>query len=103
RRQLKATVPNDDVPTYTDMILKLAAVGLRQHPLLQAQWHDDGLFVPERIDIAIAVDTEAGLLAPVVRGVDELSLHGIASQSRELAALARAGKLTGAQMRDATF
>ncbi len=55
--------PDGDVPGYTDLVVKLAAVALREHPLLQAQWRDDGLSVPDRIDIAVAVDTEAGLLA----------------------------------------
>jgi pyruvate dehydrogenase E2 component (dihydrolipoamide acetyltransferase) len=99
----KTTSPGEVAPTYTDLILKLAAVALRQHPLLQAQWRDDGLLVPNRIDIAVAVDTEAGLLVPVVRGVDALSVAQIATQSQELIALARAGRLTAAQMRDATF
>jgi pyruvate dehydrogenase E2 component (dihydrolipoamide acetyltransferase) len=105
RNQFKAnaTSPDSITPSYTDLILKLAAVALRQYPLLKAQWRDDGLFVPNRVDIAIAVDTEAGLLVPVVRGVDELTVAQIASLSHELIALARAGRLTGDQMRDATF
>jgi pyruvate dehydrogenase E2 component (dihydrolipoamide acetyltransferase) len=105
RNQFKAnaTSPDEITPSYTDLILKLAAVALRQHPLLQAQWRDDGLFVPHRVDIAIAVDTEAGLLVPVVRRVDALSVAQIATQSQELIAFARAGRLTAEQMRDATF
>jgi pyruvate dehydrogenase E2 component (dihydrolipoamide acetyltransferase) len=91
------------VPSYTDLLLKLTAMALRKHPLLQAQWRDEGLFVPDRTDIALAVDTDSGLLAPVVRGVEALSLRPIAERCRELIALARAGKLTSEQMRDATF
>ncbi|MHB8736853.1 MAG: dihydrolipoamide acetyltransferase family protein, partial [Terriglobales bacterium] len=102
RNQFKATT-DPIIPSYTDLIVKLTAVALRQHPLLQAQWRDDGLFVPERIDIALAVDTEAGLLVPVVRAVDSLTLRQIAAQSRELIEQARAGRLTAEQMRDATF
>jgi pyruvate dehydrogenase E2 component (dihydrolipoamide acetyltransferase) len=98
-----ATSPGAVIPSYTDLILKLTAVALRQHPLLQAQWRDDGLFVPERIDIAIAVDTDAGLLVPIVRGVDKLTVSEITSQSNELVTLARAGRLKAEQMREATF
>jgi pyruvate dehydrogenase E2 component (dihydrolipoamide acetyltransferase) len=101
RNQLKTNGPL--APSYTDLILMLTAAALRQHPLLQAQWRDDGLFVPDAIDIAVAVDAEAGLLAPVVRHVDQLSIHDIAAQTRELIAQARAGKLTAEQMRGATF
>jgi pyruvate dehydrogenase E2 component (dihydrolipoamide acetyltransferase) len=104
REQFKAAAAADEiVPSYTDFIVKLCAVALRQHPLLQAQWQDDGLFLPERIDIAIAVDTEAGLLVPVVRVADQLGLRQVAAQSRELIELSRAGRLSGEQMRDATF
>jgi pyruvate dehydrogenase E2 component (dihydrolipoamide acetyltransferase) len=49
------------------------------------------------------VDTDAGLLAPVLRDADRLSLGEVATQARELIAAARAGRLTAEQMRDATF
>ncbi|MGH7222167.1 MAG: 2-oxo acid dehydrogenase subunit E2, partial [Gemmataceae bacterium] len=91
------------VPSYTDVIVKLTAAALRQHPLLQAQWREDGLFVPERLDIAVAVDTEAGLLAPVLRSVDRLTLRQIAARSRELIEQARSYRLSADDMRDATF
>jgi pyruvate dehydrogenase E2 component (dihydrolipoamide acetyltransferase) len=91
------------VPSYADLLLKLVSVALRQHPMLQAQWHDDGLFVPEAVDIAVAVDTEAGLLAPVVRGVDRLTIEEIAARTRDLIARARAGTLKADEMRGGTF
>jgi pyruvate dehydrogenase E2 component (dihydrolipoamide acetyltransferase) len=93
----------DESPSITDLVVKLTASALRQHPLMQAQWRDDALFVPQRIDIAIGVDTESGLLAPVVREVDRLTLRQLFARTREQIALARAGKLPGEQMRDATF
>jgi pyruvate dehydrogenase E2 component (dihydrolipoamide acetyltransferase) len=102
RSQFKAVSP-DEAPSYTDFIIKLAAAALKQHPLLQAQWRDEGLFVPEQIHIAVAVDTEGGLLVPVLRDADQLTLRQVAAQSRDLAAQARAGRLTGDQMRGATF
>jgi pyruvate dehydrogenase E2 component (dihydrolipoamide acetyltransferase) len=104
RQQFKAAPsPDDVVPGYTDIILKLTAVALRRHPLLQAQWREEGLFVPDRVDIAFSVDTDAGLLAPVIRVVDTLTLRQVASCSRELISLARAGQLSAEQMRHATF
>ena len=105
RAQFKtaASQKDDLVPSYTDVIVKLTAAALRQHPLLQAQWREDGLFVPERIDMAVAVDTEAGLLVPVLRAVDRLTLRQIAARSRELIEQARAGRLAADDMRDATF
>jgi pyruvate dehydrogenase E2 component (dihydrolipoamide acetyltransferase) len=105
RGQFKAAAaaPDDLVPSYTDLILKLTAATLRQHSLLQAQWREDGLFVPDRVDIAVAVDTEAGLLAPVLRDVDRLTVRQVAARTRELIARARAGRLSAEEMRGATF
>jgi pyruvate dehydrogenase E2 component (dihydrolipoamide acetyltransferase) len=91
------------VPGYTDLLVKAVGMALRQHPLLQAQWRDEGLFVPERVDVAFAVDTEAGLLAPVIRDADRLTVMEVAAAARELVALARAGRLPAGRMRDATF
>lgn len=91
------------VPSYTEVIVKLAAAALRQHPLLQAQWREEGLFVPERIDIAVAVDTEAGLMAPVLRSVDRLTLCQLAARWRDLIEQARAGRLSSEDLRKATF
>jgi pyruvate dehydrogenase E2 component (dihydrolipoamide acetyltransferase) len=102
RSRLRAAA-DGGTPSLTDVILVLTARALQQHPGMQAQWREDGLFVPSRIHVALAVDTEAGLLAPVLRDVDRLSLQEVASQARELAALARAGRLTAETMRGATF
>jgi hypothetical protein len=93
-----ATGTDRIAPTYTDLIVKLAAVTLRRHPLLQAQWRDGGLFVPNRIDIAIAIDTDTGLLAPVLRDVDQSTSQQIAAQSRELIAHARASHREARQL-----
>ena len=104
RGQFKSTASSTDlVPSYTDLIVKLTAAALQQHPLVQAQWHEEGLFVPESIDIGLAVDTDAGLLVPVLRGADHLTLREVAAHGRELLTRARAGQLTAAEMRGGTF
>jgi pyruvate dehydrogenase E2 component (dihydrolipoamide acetyltransferase) len=103
RWQAPAPAPEAVVPGYADLLLKLTAAALRDHPMLQAQWQEDGLFVPDGIHLAFAVDTDAGLLAPVLRDVDRLTVQEITARARELAALARAGQLTGDQLRGGTF
>jgi pyruvate dehydrogenase E2 component (dihydrolipoamide acetyltransferase) len=90
-------------PGYTDVLVILTAKALREHPLLQAQWRDDGLFVPDHVHIAIGVDTDAGLLAPVIRDADRLAIDQIAATSRDLIDKARAGRLAAEEQRDATF
>ncbi len=103
RQQFRASAVDASAPSYTDLIVKLTAAALSEHPLLQAQWSEEGLLVPERIDIAVAVDTEAGLLAPVLRGVDGLTLRQVTAQARDLIAQARVGTLSADQLRGATF
>jgi pyruvate dehydrogenase E2 component (dihydrolipoamide acetyltransferase) len=104
RSQFRAMArPGEAVPGYTDLVVQLTAAALRQHPRLQAQWRAEGLFVPKCIHIAVAVDTEAGLFVPVLRDADRLTLREVATRIRELIELARTSKLTGDQLRDATF
>jgi pyruvate dehydrogenase E2 component (dihydrolipoamide acetyltransferase) len=105
RSQLEksAASPYGIEPSYTDLILKLTASALLEHPLLRAQWREEGLFVPNRVHIALAVDTRAGLFAPVIRNVDKLTLYQLAAISQVRIAQAEAGKLTAAEMRDGTF
>ena len=104
RRQFtSSSSPDDVVPSYTDLIVKLAAVALEKHPMLNAQWRKDGIFIPEQIHIAIAVETEDGLLAPVLRDVGRLSLREVATQSSALISRARSRKLAAQEMQGATF
>lgn len=102
RAQFKATGASL-VPSFTDILVKLTATALRQHPMLAAAWADDHLLLPESIHLGIAVDTEAGLLVPVIRNVDTSSLTQIAGQSQKLIAAARAGQLAAADMQGACF
>lgn len=101
REQFRAA--GDAAPSYTDLFIKLTAATLVRHPGLRAQWRDDGLFIPPGIHIAFAVDTDAGLLAPIVRDADRSGIREIAAETRQLTELARSGKLGAELMRDATF
>src|SRR5262249_8193843 len=93
----------DVVPSYTDFFIKLAAAALREHPLLNAWWADDEIVVSKDIHISIAVDTDAGLLVPVVRDVPRLSIRQLAAVSRNLIDRARQGKLKTSEMQGGTF
>jgi pyruvate dehydrogenase E2 component (dihydrolipoamide acetyltransferase) len=91
------------VPSYTDLIVKLAADALRPHPLLTGRWTDDGIRLADVIHIGIAVDTDAGLMVPVVRNVATVSIHELTAASRALIEKARAGRLTAADMQGSCF
>jgi pyruvate dehydrogenase E2 component (dihydrolipoamide acetyltransferase) len=101
RQQFKAA--GDPVPSLTDMFVKATASALQQHPLLSGRWTDDGLLLPDAIHIGIAVDTDAGLLVPVVHDAATLSLPQIAERSRDLIERARAGKLTTRDLQGSVF
>ncbi len=105
RDQFKAAnrAANAVVPSYTDFLVKLTASALQQHPLLNASWVDDEMRLSDGIHVGIAVDTDAGLLVPVVRDVPSLGLKQVAAQSFDLIARARARKLTLAELQGGTF
>lgn len=103
RQQFKASGAN--VPTYSDIVAKLAALTLKQHPQLSARWIGDRLELPadDNYHIGIAVDTDDGLLVPVIRDVARRSLTEIAAESRRLVEQARAGRLAATDMHDGIF
>jgi pyruvate dehydrogenase E2 component (dihydrolipoamide acetyltransferase) len=98
-----ATSAEDAVPSYTDFLLKLTALALRQHPHLAARWKEDQLVMPGEINIGLAVDTEAGLVVPVMRDVVGLTIRRIARLTSELAHKARVRQLTAEEMQGGTF
>ena len=57
----------------------------------------------DRVDVGVAVQTDNGLVVPVVRGCERLSVAEIAAEVRRLAEAARAGKLAAEELRDSTF
>ena len=102
RQQLKAASAAI-VPGFTDIIAKITVGALIAHPMLTARWDTERLLMPDHIHIGIAVDTEAGLLVPVLRDVATTSLTAIANQSRQLIEAARAGQLSSADMQGGCF
>lgn len=91
------------VPTLNDLLLKLTAEALHRHPMLAAVWGDECLWMPESLDLGIAVDTKAGLLVPVVRNVLGATLAEVAAASRRLVEAARSGHLAAADMQGGCF
>ncbi len=91
--------------TYMPFILKAAAYALKQHPILNAQLdlENDRMIYKKYINIGIAVDTEEGLVVPVVREVDRLSLLQLAQRLQDIGQKARERKLTLEDLKDGTF
>ena len=103
REQFKSVADDSPVPSYTDFLVKLAACALTKYPTLAARWTDDGILLAEKINIGVAVETDAGLLVPVIREVPSLALRQIAARSRELIERARSGRLTARDMDGGCF
>lgn len=102
RRKLKADGA-DSVPTITDLLATLVAKALREHPALNASIDGDEVILRGAINIAVAVDTEGGLFAPVIHNADALSLLELTAASAELVTSARTGALKPGQLSGATF
>ncbi|WP_020470982.1 dihydrolipoamide acetyltransferase family protein [Zavarzinella formosa] len=104
RNQFKAAASSGArVPTITDLFVKLVSRALRQHPRINARWEDTGVVTSEAVNIGLAVDTEAGLLVPVIRDVPGLSLRQLTVRSKELIEKARSRTLPAEAMRGGTF
>jgi pyruvate dehydrogenase E2 component (dihydrolipoamide acetyltransferase) len=91
--------------TLTPLALKAVVVTLKRHPLFNSSLDEAAgeLVVKEYYHLGVAVDTDAGLLVPVVRDVDKKSLLHLAREVEELAARARERKLSLDEMKGGTF
>ena len=67
--------------TFTDLLIYFCGRMLPRHPLVMAQWTPDGLKQFKRVHIGIAVETDNGLLVPVIRDADKLGLVEIARKA----------------------
>ena len=105
RNQFKSTNGTHPIPSFQDIITKLVAEVLKQHMFLAGRWDEDAIVLPahHELHIGMAVDTEDGLLVPVIRNVAGLTLRDITAQSKSLVQQAREGKITAAQMQGGVF
>jgi 2-oxoisovalerate dehydrogenase E2 component (dihydrolipoyl transacylase) len=89
--------------SYVAFVTKAAITGLRKQPDLNSHWTDDGHWVRAAINVGIAVAVDDGLMVPVVRDADTLSIHGLNKAINEVAARTRAGKLKAGDIGGGTF
>ena len=89
--------------TYTDLLVKLVAATLAQHPRVNVSWKDGALERHAEINIGLAVALEDGLVVPVIARADTLGLKDIATRREDLVARAQAGKLRPADIQGGVF
>ena len=89
--------------SINDIIIKVAAAALMQHPQVNASFQDKFVRYYEHADIGVAVAIEEGLITPIVRAADQKSLSEIAGEVRDLAERARTRKLRPEEYLGASF
>jgi pyruvate dehydrogenase E2 component (dihydrolipoamide acetyltransferase) len=89
--------------SVNDLVVKAVAAAFRDVPEANVTWRETELRRYDQVDIAVAVATDGGLLTPVVRGVDRLSLSDLSSAVSELAGRARAGRLRQDELEGGSF
>jgi pyruvate/2-oxoglutarate dehydrogenase complex dihydrolipoamide acyltransferase (E2) component len=92
-----------DLELLVPTVLKACAEALKEFPELNARLDGDGIVYLDRYDIGVAVQTDDGLVVPVVRNCDTASIDDLAAEVARLADSARAGKLKPEELRGSTF
>jgi 2-oxoglutarate dehydrogenase E2 component (dihydrolipoamide succinyltransferase) len=89
--------------SFLPFVALAAAEALKAYPVINATIEGDTIVYPDHENVSIAVDTERGLLTPVVRNASELDIAGLASQIADLAARTRDNKLKPDELAGGTF
>jgi 2-oxoisovalerate dehydrogenase E2 component (dihydrolipoyl transacylase) len=79
--------------SFVPFVVKAAAAALKRNPTFNAHWTEQGLLAKRRVNVGIAVAVDGGLIVPVIRDVDLLSISGLNKAIAEVSERARAGRL----------
>ncbi|MDR6846245.1 2-oxo acid dehydrogenase subunit E2 [Flavobacterium granuli] len=101
-RAIINSVPDTKV-SFNDMVIKACALALKKHPKINSQWKEDAIIINHHVNIGVAVAVEDGLVVPVLRFTDAMSLSQIGASVRDLAGRAKNKKLGPAEMEGSTF
>ena len=101
RAQAQAAI--GEAPSINDYIVRACAVALMRHRAVNIQVHGDEIHRVSSADIAVAVATDKGLITPIVRAADRLSVAAISREIKALATKARAGKLQPDEFQGGSF
>jgi pyruvate dehydrogenase E2 component (dihydrolipoamide acetyltransferase) len=105
RERIKAKVSKDwgFAPGYNDLLAKVVAVALRQFPYMNARLAPDAIELMGHVNIGMAVDTERGLLVPVVKDADKKNLRQFGEDFRRMVDGARSGRSLPDDLSGGTF
>jgi len=88
---------------FMSFFIKAASLALKHHPMVNAMIDGEEIVMPEYHDVSVAVQTPKGLMVPVIRNIETLSLDGIETALKNLAEKARKGKIGLDEMTGGTF
>jgi pyruvate dehydrogenase E2 component (dihydrolipoamide acetyltransferase) len=103
RGQLVELAKDGPKPTISDVLTKIAASALMRHRRLNAEFAGEEVRIHPSASVGMAVATDRGLVVPVIRGAERLSIQEIAAARVELVDRARSGKLQQADLEGGTF
>jgi pyruvate dehydrogenase E2 component (dihydrolipoamide acetyltransferase) len=101
-RETINSMPDTKV-SFNDMVIKACAMALRKHPKVNSQWKDDVTLMHKHIHVGVAVAVEDGLLVPVLKFADQMTLTQIGGNVKDLASKAKNKKIQPAEMEGSTF
>jgi 2-oxoisovalerate dehydrogenase E2 component (dihydrolipoyl transacylase) len=78
--------------SYVPFVVKASAEALKRNPMFNAHWTEQGLMAKRRVNIGVAVAVDEGLIVPVIRDADQLSIHGLNVAIADVANRAKLGK-----------
>ena len=96
------TIPDTKI-SFNDMVIKACAMALKKHPKVNSQWNEDAITINHHVAIGVAVAVEDGLVVPVLKFTDQMSLSQIGINVKDLAGRARNKKLQPSEMEGSTF
>jgi pyruvate dehydrogenase E2 component (dihydrolipoamide acetyltransferase) len=104
---MKSRVTINSIPdtkvSFNDMVIKACAMALKKHPKVNSTWREDSILINHHVNIGVAVAVEDGLVVPVLRFTDAMSLSQIGGNVRDLAGRAKNKKLLPTEMEGSTF
>nr|WP_298929119.1 pyruvate dehydrogenase complex dihydrolipoamide acetyltransferase [uncultured Allomuricauda sp.] len=93
----------DTKVSFNDMVLKACAMALKKHPQVNTTWTDDATIFKHHIHMGVAVAVDEGLVVPVIKFADQLSLTQLGASVKDLAGRARSKKIKPDEMEGSTF
>jgi pyruvate dehydrogenase E2 component (dihydrolipoamide acetyltransferase) len=103
KKSLETTEIFDEAITFNDIVIKACALALGRYPRMNASFENDGIRIHPSINVGMAVAVEDGLIVPVIRECQRLTLPEIARAAHRLVAKAAQGGFTADELSGATF